>query len=173
MSKTCLKFLPAEGEIKRGDYNLQTDYSTRSSGKPVVGIWDGNEPPVDNQFMKFQKVERYAVTSEFTEGDEVQTIDGDKVIVAEVKTAKTFYGEDASKYNSEVFFKILAPLSPHVSWGISDGQEIEGRIWWLDTEAEPEGNHIRLGFNTDRIRVYSLGRTKQSVCAECSQVSHN
>ncbi len=68
---------------------------------------------------------RFAITTEFIEGDAVQTALDHTVIVDEVKTAKTFYGTDGSKYNSKMFFKILAPISPQVTWEIQDGAEIE------------------------------------------------
>ena len=116
--KIICKFLPAKGEIKRGDYNMQTDYSTRSSGKPVVGIWDDDKPPVNSQFMKFQRVERFAVTTEFAVGDQVQRHDSIKPITIDGKVNTVEMLDDS-------WFKILAPLSPNVTWEILDGAEIE------------------------------------------------
>lgn len=67
----------------------------------------------------------FAVTQDIKEGDDLQTAEGIKVTVDETKTAKTFYGTDGSKYNLEVFFKVLGGLSPDATWEIKDGDEIE------------------------------------------------
>lgn len=70
----------------------------------------------------------FAVTQDIKVGDEVQTVEGIKVIVDETKTAKTFYSTDGTKHNLEVFYKILGEISPQATF-VKDGDEIEGRLY--------------------------------------------
>ena len=121
--KTYLRYLPAEGEIKVGDY-YHCDGSIKE-GQPFRVDDEWGFPPKESHPFK---VERYAVTTEFTIGDKVIDIDGieftlktDKEIELADAVNKLPYGMKEGKG----WFKILAPISPAVTWKIEDGAEIE------------------------------------------------
>lgn len=169
-SKIFAKYLPVEGEIKEGDIVIAPDYA----GFLIVGQLDDmplSKPhrmcvglTSDTSFetyavseLKLHKL--HAVTTDIKIDEDVNFYEGS--ILREGKVLG--YGRDkkASDYGVKIIwgtgwlwadwdkvFKILAPLSPHVTWGISDGQEIEGRIDIVTTGTNEfdfkEGDYFRV-----------------------------
>ena len=130
--KTYLRYLPAEGEIKKGDFTMCVRHPE------IVGHAKQDLPKNSN----FTKAERYAVTTDIEILDQIIDIStrrksyvisrnhklikggGQKFIgyiVADSLQGGGICG-DVSKENA---FKILAPISPAVTWKIKDGAEIE------------------------------------------------
>ena len=128
-AKTYLKYLPAEGEIQI------TDSACIYNGKvfPVLDIKAKAKRSIKihNTGYKFDYIEEslckkavcYAVTTDakIKEGDQMATHEG--LEIAE-------YDGYSFDKDGEFCFKILAPISPHVTWEIKDGAEIEVKERW-------------------------------------------
>ena len=119
--KTYLKYLPVEGEIKVGDYYYFNGKLLRC--EPYAAM-----PPIEESLTK---VERFAVTTDIEKGDEVNYQHLGKWCKDECSGVKKIHillkQDDGMEYvlRKDEAFKIIAPISPHVTWEIKDGAEIE------------------------------------------------
>jgi len=167
LPKTYLRYLPAEGEIKKGDFIIAP------RDRSVVGRAKTDLPK--NTTLK--KVERYAVTTEISEGDEIWwliendgQIDGWHHARADAFLPKDgmhpdswgvhpkYYGDQVSQDMITVgeAYKILAPISPAVTWEIEDGAEIEVKCQvqlFKDGEWLPLGADKNIPFARKRAKV--------------------
>ena len=75
-------------------------------------------PTGEHDSMGHEVTKFFAVTTEFAVGDQVQRHDSIKPITIDGKVNTVEMLDDS-------WFKILAPISPAVTWEIPDGAEIE------------------------------------------------